>query len=723
VVIGVNQFGTDVKIPPLRYAEDDARALYDLLTDRAIGTFSREEAVLLTGADAEARRVKTLLREIVVDATPADVLLVYFAGHAFVPEWGRPSDAYLVTPDLNVDALRTDPDAGLRMAFLKRDIFALFEGPSFLVLDCCRAGAYINSDLRTLDAIASYGPQIEGHSALLSCPSDAVARESHDLRHGVLTHHMLRALRGAVVDADGRVSFAQMTNFVLDQGIDPTPGQIMQLWGPTTVLTQPSASGFQLKKPLTQPVTVSSCENPLDRHLPAIGQFLDRVFRSGWWARRLGRMEGIRHAIDAEAIAQVEFSDAGVTVLDHTARFNTDELRPLLEESGERAFPADPLRLGYAASDEAGRRILFVPVRQDDTRSLVLAVAGLPPSLLDLGEPLVELLRAVWKVDIAEDPQQAEVRALTALRSRFGRLPVTLYDRCFRLYQNLIDSLFMVFQPVITLSPRPAGVGIHSYEALARRGEGDTRAPTSVLHVAYVWGERFITERDAILLGKAITSYSEADATNPWDGTKPISVNVAVRSLLSDSYLGVLRSVLDESNIDPSKVTLEISEHDPIRPGPDEVWPEEPLKYFHNRLTYLARELDISFAVDDFGVGYSSLARMAELPLTQIKVDRAVLHHPLALDELSLVMEVARHSLGPAPAPRAVIVEGFDGAAPVTLQQLYERRIRHVQGYISGEPASTSLHPLDNSVRNRIAASVRGADDQRESPGTARDRR
>jgi EAL domain-containing protein (putative c-di-GMP-specific phosphodiesterase class I) len=281
----------------------------------------------------------------------------------------------------------------------------------------------------------------------------------------------------------------------------------------------------------------------------------------------------------------------------------------------------------------------------------------------------------------------------------------------------------MVFQPVISLSRRPQGVGIHSYEALARRAEADTRAPLNALQVAHVWGERFIIERDSLLLAKAIESYTEADTNGPGHGTRPVSINVAVRSVLSDAYIDVVRKTLDQADLDPRVVTLEISEQDPIEPSPGEVWSDEPLAYFHRRLTNLARDLEIGFAVDDFGVGYSSLARMAELPLTQIKVDRAVLHHPLALDELDLVVRVAGHHLGRSPDPRVVIVEGFDDESPVTLNDIFARRIRYVQGYISGVMASTSLPLLGPADQARIAELVRGNDDDHSASIATRDHR
>jgi hypothetical protein len=106
---------------------------------------------------------------------------------------------------------------------------------------------------------------------------------------------------------------------------------------------------------------------------------------------------------------------------------------------------------------------------------------------------------------------------------------------------------------------------------------------------------------------------------------------------------------------------------------------------------------------------------MAELPLTQIKVDRGILHHRQALHELDLVVAVARDAMdrGETPAARAVIVEGVDDQSPLTLRQIYKRGIKHVQGHITGERGAPELRRLNAEVRSDIAARVRGDDESR----------
>jgi EAL domain-containing protein (putative c-di-GMP-specific phosphodiesterase class I) len=223
--------------------------------------------------------------------------------------------------------------------------------------------------------------------------------------------------------------------------------------------------------------------------------------------------------------------------------------------------------------------------------------------------------------------------------------------------------------------------------------------------------------RDTILAAKAITQYAVAHRDGPWghDSPKPVSINVSTRSLLKSSYVSSLKEAMDAAGLGHFGVTLEISEHDAISPHPNEAewWGPNPHSYFQSRLTDVAKQLQVNFAIDDFGVGHASLDRIASLDVTQIKVDRAILHHPLALDEMDLVVKLATDIYGTVRLPhqRVVVVEGFDSESPVALYDLYAHGVRYVQGYIAEEPASQHLRPLSQDLRNRIAAMIRKPSD------------
>ncbi|WP_250033278.1 EAL domain-containing protein [Paractinoplanes maris] len=682
VMVGVNDAGPH---PRLRFAERDAEALRDQLELEGF------ETCLLIGAEATAAEIKATLRQAVMRSDTSDVLVVYFAGHTVTPEWSRGTDTYLVTPDLDESALSENPDSGLRMAFLERDVLEFFAGPAVLLVDA--AGD------------AHVAPQA-GYSALTSYQPDAASREDPVIQHGVLTAHILATLRRRP-----GVTFGSLVLAVREQGL--TPQVVNPPWGDGIVLAGPAG---QPRTPASLPLA-----NPMDAAAGDILHLISRLTHHARMPRHAAprsagsraeagvaapsRVEYLRAATDAHSTALLEYTPNGFQTIDSSKRFDLDVIRPLLR------FPAGADWFGHTVHDDH-RTVLCVPLRHAEGRSLLLALVDPATDLLGLGQPLAKILETIWRTDFAASPDEAEVEVLTALRDAFGRLPVPLYEHCFELYRRVMESYCVVFQPVVTLGKTARRVGVHSYEALARRSPSDQRAPVAMLRLAEVWGDRFVVERDKVILRMALRAYAQAHAEGPWAQPKPVSVNVAVRSLLSDAYVEVLRTMIAELGIDPETVTLEISEQDPIEPRRGEQWAEAPHAYFHNRLAAIARDVGVAFAVDDFGEGYASLSRMAELPLTQIKVDRAILHHPLAAKELSLVMDTARYA---GHAPRVVIVEGVDNESPLTLREIYEQRIRHVQGYITRQPAGPTLSTISPETSEYIAALVRGDDEHRDT--------
>ena len=453
-------------------------------------------------------------------------------------------------------------------------------------------------------------------------------------------------------------------------------------------------------------VRVDPLESPLDRHAPAVKDLVGRLALMARSAERpaaaTSRVEYLLSAVEADAVAYLGYSAGEVVSIDATSRFDLDALLHLLH------IPeGDPRWFGHLAGD--GTRTLWcAPLDRADDKVLLLAVVDPPAWLVQLGQAGAKVLETVWRADFAASPAEAEIQVLTALRAAFGRLPDEMFERCLGLYREVLESFRIVFQPVITIGEKAAQVGVHSYEALARRTLDDQSAPFAMLQVAHTWGDHFVIERDKIILRKALSAYASAHANGPWDTQKPVSVNVSVRSLLDDSYVDTLREAIPAFHLDADKVTLEISEQDAIEPWDGEQWPEAPHTYFHKRLAAIVRDLGVAFAVDDFGAGYASLSRMSELPLTQIKVDRAILHHRQAVLELDLVVAVARDT-----HDRVVIVEGVDAESPLTLQQIHKRGIKHVQGHITGERGTPDLRPLTTELRKDIAARVRGDDGHR----------
>jgi len=92
-----------------------------------------------------------------------------------------------------------------------------------------------------------------------------------------------------------------------------------------------------------------------------------------------------------------------------------------------------------------------------------------------------------------------------------------------------------------------------------------------------------------------------------------VAVNVSARQLVQPDIVEVVRGALDASGLPAEALCLEITESAVMRD------PEAALA----TLT-LVKELGVKVALDDFGVGFSSLAQLKEmLPLHALKVDRS----------------------------------------------------------------------------------------------------
>jgi len=90
-----------------------------------------------------------------------------------------------------------------------------------------------------------------------------------------------------------------------------------------------------------------------------------------------------------------------------------------------------------------------------------------------------------------------------------------------------------------------------------------------------------------------------------------ISVNFSPRQFLRDDLLTRLDAIISETDVDPTRVKVEVTETLIVSES----------ERVDNRLRAI-KERGIRLALDDFGVGYSSLNHLKRLPLDELKIDK-----------------------------------------------------------------------------------------------------
>lgn len=220
LIVGVSEY-RDASVN-LRYADDDARAIFDLLTSPGLGpaTFKREDVRLLLNEQATVTGINTGLRDFLQRATEKDFVLFFFAGHG-VPDPNRLTDLYLMAHD-------TDPEnisgTGILMRHVREEISRIRARDVLILTDACHsAGIAAPESFRGITVNPIHETFLKrlrhasGGLAILTA-SEAAQISVEGERwgsHGVFTYYLLQGLKGAAdEDRDRIVTLGELMEFV-----------------------------------------------------------------------------------------------------------------------------------------------------------------------------------------------------------------------------------------------------------------------------------------------------------------------------------------------------------------------------------------------------------------------------------------------------------------------------------------------------------------------------
>ncbi len=162
-----------------------------------------------------------------------------------------------------------------------------------------------------------------------------------------------------------------------------------------------------------------------------------------------------------------------------------------------------------------------------------------------------------------------------------------------------------------------------------------------------------------------------------------VSVNVSANQLGRRDFVEDVRGALEQSAIDPSLLTLEITETTAMRNVPVAC---EQLGAI--------RALGVRVAIDDFGTGYASLSHLQRLPVDILKIDMSFVQALKKYGgwdrELLHASELLQAILGVGRAlSLAVVAEGIEEQSQ--MDALEAMGCEMGQGYLLGKPGPAEL--------------------------------
>lgn len=195
--------------------------------------------------------------------------------------------------------------------------------------------------------------------------------------------------------------------------------------------------------------------------------------------------------------------------------------------------------------------------------------------------------------------------------------------------------------------------------------EGVLVSPGSFIPAAEMYN--LMPAIDRLILLKTARYISEHDR----DGRVVYCVNISGSSLVDSSLTDYIVELFSTYEVDPSRFCFEITE-------------TAAIQNFNTAVSLIEglRAHGCSFALDDFGNGFSSFAYLKNLPVDILKIDGSFVQH-IAYSSADKAMVEAINSIGHVLGMETIAEFVKDEA---TLETLREMQVDLAQGFLLAEP-------------------------------------
>ena len=242
-----------------------------------------------------------------------------------------------------------------------------------------------------------------------------------------------------------------------------------------------------------------------------------------------------------------------------------------------------------------------------------------------------------------------------------------------QLRQTIQEGQFLIqYQPILSIPDRP----IRKWEALVR-WEHPTRGllrPSEFVPLAEEAG--LIGELDLAVLKQAVQDQKRLGGE--------LAINFSAVTLAHSNWVREVVRAMVEETLQPSTLWLEITE--------SALLPERQ-KWLGGLVAL--RGLGVRVALDDFGMGYSSLAHLKQVPVDLIKIDKSFVTEigsNRASEDILLAMLQLANAFG-----LKTLAEGVENRAQ--LEWLAHHGCHYAQGYYIGLPMSPDQAMQEAMIR------------------------
>jgi hypothetical protein len=203
VVVGVSDYN---HMQSLKYTDDDAYQFYAFLKSPEGGAVPDDQIALLIDDAASKKNILSKMQSLFRQADENDVVLMYYSGHGL--------DGSFVPHDYD----------GYNNTIAHKDIMTIFDNSQakhkICIADACYSGSLYASRGMSQDLnnyYQSFEKTKSGTALLLSSKTEEVSLEYSGLRQGVLSHFLIRGLKGeANHNNDQIVSVKELYNYISD---------------------------------------------------------------------------------------------------------------------------------------------------------------------------------------------------------------------------------------------------------------------------------------------------------------------------------------------------------------------------------------------------------------------------------------------------------------------------------------------------------------------------